>query len=38
MAISAEMPSPSSPKSITVACTGSLVAFRYRTKSAMPPS
>ena len=37
MAISAEIPSPSSPKSITEACTGSLEELRYRTKSEMPP-
>ena len=37
MAISAEIPSPSSPKSMTEACTGSLEEFRYRTKSEIPP-
>ena len=38
MAISTEMPSPSSPKSMTEPCTGSLEALIYRTKSAIPPS
>ena len=38
MATSAEIPGASSPNSMIVSCTGSLDAFRYRTKSAMPPS
>jgi hypothetical protein len=38
IAISAAMPSPSSPNSMTDACTGSFEPVRCRTKSAIPPA
>jgi len=38
IAISTEIPSASSPKSITELWTGSFEALIYRTKSAIPPA